>query len=444
MICKHCGKELEDGGTYCCYCGNRADGKVICQSCGASMTFDALFCSACGKPLQDKKPVSGGGYGEMAITDAVENGFVAPCGRNTVAGWKKITEYVCCGLIACAALFGFIFSFIIGVQAEYAGVGATVDIYHYFGGVYNQISEAIGKGSLTDAVLTTYYFPAATGTLIAAASIILAIVFGSLTISAAVKKFAYKKENVNFYKPAVLTYLSFAMCATAFLAMHAMSASSSGTAVSAEFSGATLAGLVVGGIMFGGFTLCRIAVRFADIIVKKENCATIIISVVATVLSVVVVAVLAMPSINIFYNGNSASAGYIEFMELLRGWKNVNTAIACSAVGFALQITMIALTFKMLFSFTWYATAGQSGAILGAAIANLVLSGANIAMAYVSANAFVDVAYEQSSYSYTCSFGAPVALTVVSAVLLVAVILFKIYRDKTANNAIVETEYIAE
>ena len=55
---------------------------------------------------------------------------------------------------------------------------------------------------------------------------------------------------------------------------------------------------------------------------------------------------------------------------------------------------MIALTFKMLFSFTWYATAGQSGAILGAAIANLVLSGANIAMAYVSANAFVDVAYE--------------------------------------------------
>ena len=65
-------------------------------------------------------------------------------------------------------------------------------------------------------------------------------------------------------------------------------------------------------------------------------------------------------------------------------------------------------------------------------------------MAYVSANAFVDVAYEQSSYSYTCSCGAPVALTVVSAVLLVAVILFKIYRDKTANNAIVETEYIAE
>lgn len=50
------------------------------------MTFDALFCSACGKPLQDKKPVSGGGYGEMAITDAVENGFVAPAGRNTVAG----------------------------------------------------------------------------------------------------------------------------------------------------------------------------------------------------------------------------------------------------------------------------------------------------------------------------------------------------------------------
>ena len=92
-----------------------ADGKVICQSCGASMTFDALFCSACGKPLQDKKPVSGGGYGEMAITDAVENGFVVPAGRNTVAGWKKITEYVCCGLIACAALFGFIFSFIIGV-----------------------------------------------------------------------------------------------------------------------------------------------------------------------------------------------------------------------------------------------------------------------------------------------------------------------------------------
>lgn len=455
MICKHCGKEIEDTATFCCYCGKRVNGKITCPACGAQMPDDALFCSECGVLLEENKPTQHPVQGEVAAADAAtapESGEVVA----STANWKKILEYICCGLVACAALFGFVFTFLIGCKPiiENTGTSSGVfyenagqNIYYYFGNVYKDIKQ-MGE---TDTRLTSVYVVAVMGTVIAAASIICGVVFGSITVAAAVKRFGYKKENVNFNKPAILTYLSFAVCATAFLALNAASmnysgsssSTSAGISASVTFNDAILAGLVVGGLSLGIYCVCRLVVRIIDAVKNKNNFGNSIIGVILGVFAVAIVAVSAMPAISISNNTYTASLGYLEFLAVMIGTSNasaislVQTCSACGIIGFAVQLVILILAAKALFSSIWFMETGKADKTLGLAITNVVFSGVNIAMAVVCGNAFAN-ANSTSSNAVTCSYGAPIALAILSVLLLVVAIVFKVYNDKTAAKALMQ------
>jgi len=424
----------------------------------------ALYCGDCGAPLAAKaaeprqanaysepsrgnvydERQRGNAYNEVAAVDAAEiyEGAYAPVENGAIvktdANRKKILEYVCYGLLGMAALFGFVFAFLIGVKAEISGIGSTVDIYHYFGDAYDEISETIGTSKLTDVRLTTIYFPAVAGTVVAALSIILAVVFGSLTVAAAVKKFVYKKD-ANFVKPAIWAYLSFALCATAFLAVHATEATSAGVTVSAEFSDATLAGLIVGGIMLGAYYVCRLAVRLVDLYKNKGDVTSVIAALAAGVLLVAVIAVLALPSIKISSDDGSASLGYPALLSSIN-WSGrvtiaIRKSIACSVIGFAVQLIMITVALNALVSLLGYATEGKTVNPLGYAIATVVLSGVNVAMAAVSGDSYIEATAAQTKVELSCNYGAPIALVVLSVLLLVAAITFKVFYEKASAKA---------
>lgn len=46
MICKNCGKTINDDSAFCSYCGTKVEN--CCPSCGAVLMAGALFCSKCG------------------------------------------------------------------------------------------------------------------------------------------------------------------------------------------------------------------------------------------------------------------------------------------------------------------------------------------------------------------------------------------------------------
>lgn len=410
------------------------------------MPDDALFCSECGAILEEKKPARQPEYSEVAAADAAtacENGEVVA----SAANWKKILEYVCCGLVACAALFGFVFTFLIGCKAGYAGLGTSQKIYYYFSDVYDNLKQYTQSSGATSASLASVYFPAVTGTVIAAAAIICGVVFGSITVAAAVKKFGYKRENVNFIKPAILTYISFAVCATAFLALNALSITyggSTGTSTSMEitlsmaFDDATLAGLIVGGLSLGIYCVCRLVVRIIDAVKNKNNFGNSIIAVILGVFAVAVVAVSAMPAINISQGDYATSFGYPMILMTMTSTSSslLQTCAACGIIGFAVQLVILILAANALFSSIWFIETGKPDKTLGLAITNVVFSGVNIAMAVVCGNALA--ANNTSSGTVIYSYGAPIALVILSVLLLVAVIVFKIYNDKTAAKALMQ------
>lgn len=51
MICKSCGKEIDDGSKFCPECGTKVILKKICPNCGTEVDFKQKFCSECGCSL---------------------------------------------------------------------------------------------------------------------------------------------------------------------------------------------------------------------------------------------------------------------------------------------------------------------------------------------------------------------------------------------------------
>lgn len=54
MICRSCGKQLEDGTKFCSYCGaqQQGNGKIRCHVCNAECDSDMIYCNSCGSKLR--------------------------------------------------------------------------------------------------------------------------------------------------------------------------------------------------------------------------------------------------------------------------------------------------------------------------------------------------------------------------------------------------------
>lgn len=423
MFCKNCGNELPDGVTFCNLCGKRLDGKINCPHCNTELPEESRFCYNCGKSVIKPDTQS-----ETAAADAA----ASPNKREWHIDWKKILNYVDLGFAAFAALMGFIFTFCIGVSIKFSDIGTTITIYDYFGKAYGSVGDS-WTGTVQK---VSAYAPTVISTVIAACAIICNIVFASITSANSVKKYVYKKENVNIVKPALLTYFSFATFASLFLAANSASQTQLGINVGSQFSGATTAGLVLGGIAVAGYFVSRAALRIKEFLKPKEIINSAL-AVLVCVLSVISVGLMASPAVTCVLDeskGYETGLGFLQMITASAGTDKTSTVlILCfGLIGFAAWAVMTVLFIKTILSSAQSAVSGEKCKALGCAIANVALSGVQLAAAIVAGGKFgvnvLDV--EKGDVRY----GIPIALTVLSVLVLGAVIALKVFASVKVRN----------
>ncbi len=439
MVCKKCGADNPENFKFCQNCGSRLDGKKICTSCGAEIDSDAKFCGVCGKSVNGINAVP-----EKTVVGESDATQTAPA---KVYDWKKIVNYVGFGFAGFAALIGLIFTFCIGVTSKiFVGNmlydSKTYTLYYYFFDFYEEMTSK-----------TIYeWLPVWIKMGLSAAALICGVVFAIITIVKCVKQFVYKKEGVSFVKPALLTYLSFALFASAFLASNAYSYNndspyiSSFNAINTKFSLATLTGLVLGGIAVGCYFVCCAVVRIGE----YKNPKVIVNSSIALaigVLSIAVAALLASPVCSVSPSGTADaytdSSGFLAFVTAMQTYyHNDNAALtAClGLVGFIVQMLLLVFTTKVLYSSAGFAAEGKNGKTLGLAITNTVLAVIQLVIAIVLFNVINDV----FPIGYSASYGMPIAVLVLSVIVLVGTIVLKVFgsdKNKKQDDTVEELRF---
>ncbi len=119
MQCSHCGKEIDDGGRFCGYCGSAQSENQRCTACGQEFTGSRNFCPHCGSPT---------GQAQGRDREAVLQ--IPPSGPNTVAvAGPGISQEALVGVgwrFAATLVDGIIFVILGYILALFSG-GTTAD-----------------------------------------------------------------------------------------------------------------------------------------------------------------------------------------------------------------------------------------------------------------------------------------------------------------------------
>ena len=428
MICKKCGQENSDEFTFCQNCGKRLDGKKICPACGAKIDEDAKFCGVCGANLESANS-------EIAIAQAVAVKQPAQAEQPKTLNkenYKKVVDLIGTILVCFAAFMGLLFTFIIGVSAFNV---KDVMIYHYFGEAYEAYN-----GIVFDEIDFKQVFISlmsdVTGTLVSAASILGTLIFGIRTALEAYKKFARKKESTKLAKYATGTYIWFAVSATLFLAMHAMSTKAYSSGVSLEvavrFNGATLAGLILGGIALGGYYCCKIINNLKQYKNLKVLTASITALVVA-VLAVIVTSLAAYPVLTEVTSGSpgvKSSAGYFVLANALYRYnlddgKCIEIVVSC-LLGYASQVIISIMAVIALIKSANAVCGGKEKKLITYTVVSLVFSVINLLCAILLGIITKDL----NGSGFTLTYGAPIAILVFSVLALAGSIVYAVLSSK--------------
>lgn len=431
MICKHCGQENPDESTFCQSCGKRLDGKKVCPVCGAKIDEEAKFCGVCGANFETAKE-------EVAVAQAATQESAPQTSAKTFDK-EKINKYVSLTALtfACiAAVVGLIFTFLIGVEASAFGQSTSQNIYHYFGDAYKDLSTEGLDG--TQSFLL--YLPNIMGTVVSAGAILFTVCFALRTAYEGYKQYSKKQENANVAKYAVATYISFAVSATLFLAMHAMTAKSSGISVSAELNGATLAGLILGGISLGVYYCCRIYSNL-ETYKNKNSLIGCAIALGVAVLAMVVVGLAASPVASFKYSSeytsieyaggyNFASSLYLPSAIYLEdGGKDITMLLYC-LLGNLSQIIVAISAGIAIVKLAGIACGESKEEKVTKLLATTVLFAvANLVCAILSGGIIKDVMSLEEGVKV--SYGMPIALLVISAIALAGTIAYKTVSAKS-------------
>lgn len=342
---------------------------------------------------------------------------------------KRVAELTGLVLVCFAALAGLIFTFLIEVNGTGIMGSVSAMIYRYFGDAYNGLSGEWKNNY--DKII--YYMPNIAGTVVAAGAILSAVTFAVLTALEGYKKFLKKRENTKLAAFAAATYLSFALCATLFLAIHNVAEKFSDRTVGeVKFSGATLAGLILGGIALGGYYCCRFVCNLHKYKNMKKSASSVIVLVVAA-LTVAVIALSANPVAKGTSNWTTVYWGYFAMPKIY-----LNIALAtmpsvdCSTIaslciaGYISQAAITILSVIALLQFLNAACGDGNGKMLPVFTAvSLLFSMANLICAIGAASEFEKIAYE-SIFSHA----APIAILILNVLALAGGISYKILGSK--------------
>ena len=260
MKCNNCGTENPDEALFCKNCGARLDGNVTCPHCGKLLPADSKFCMYCGYRFGDayaqtNAPAAGAygaGYGYVPAQAYAPKRVSAP----------TVLKYVSDGLAMLAALFAFIFMFLIGVRLGISGMDVSVStgFFYFFGDAYDALDN------LSDAMSEIMRGGVIMGT-VATALILLAV--SALFISTAVKYILtlFKKTKKGMNGLAAATFFSYIAGIMLFLACISGSGDVSADGIEIMLNGATIAGIVLGGLFL-------LAAVVTDLVAKRETALT--------------------------------------------------------------------------------------------------------------------------------------------------------------------------
>ncbi len=339
MDCKFCGTENPDSAVFCKHCGKPMNGMFVCPVCGKESPADGAFCIYCGSRLA---PQSAALAEEAAIAQAAPAQTFEPQPEQTAdkgkdktspALWQKALTYAGGACALFAALCAMIFVFCIGCAAEGSALSETfgiqgIDLYYYFGDVYRDLQDALDATFRpSDFYTATLYIQAICGTLVSAAAIITVPVLFVVTLVRYIRNLTGASEKTA-NSVAAVTYFIFIAFALMFLGLHAVQVTYSesslvAVSVSVVLNGATVTGLILGGVGIGISTVCSAAVRGKDTLQKPRilQCAF---STAAVVLVLVALSLFA-GAIAGFSSKRSASSmslsfGFIQALALCAQW----------------------------------------------------------------------------------------------------------------------------
>lgn len=418
--CANCGHEFE--GKFCPECGAKFVDKDACPKCGAVSDGKAAFCGECGARLDGGKTEKSG----TAIT------------RDKVKTVVYLSGIIC---ILISALMGLVFAFVSGVAAKSDSGSESFMLYEYFGKAYEDldsvkqsIHDAFNWASMGEAREFALYFPVVLGTVISAVGLLGVVALAALTCYKVYKKL-YRKQEANIIAPAVATYLAFATLATLLVMLNSARVGDTKT----TFSDPTLAGLIVGGVFCGIgviLTACSHPEAYKGFKVNL-GCG---LSVAVSVLTVVVIAVLALPAggaSTSVYNITGTMVKNEAYTGLLPGMsgmlltvsedETIYKVIAYCVIGGVAAIALAVISAVILFRKISAVCEGKNkGALI---LCSVAVALAAIYLAFTIL--FIDVMIEGSTVEVKEYFAVPVTLLVFTVLALVAEVAGKILvKDK--------------
>lgn len=269
MTCPYCESENPSNAVYCKSCGKKIKGISVCQICGNPSPSDGVFCVSCGAELRPDGNSTAKHDSALPCVPA-EKPLRAENSFNPVLR-QKIFTHIGEAAALVAICFSFLFTFFIGCNATSSTMQTisetqNTDLFYYFSNAYRDLSDFLLDASLTSFGTNALYFPTIMGTIIAAFSVIVSIVFFAFGLTRYILHLTGRTQK-STSSVAIWSVLLFIMSAFLFQSVHAFHMDCiSGTAgnrertiYSVSMNGATITGIILSALLLVASATCRIA-----------------------------------------------------------------------------------------------------------------------------------------------------------------------------------------
>ena len=462
MICKNCETDNPDGAVYCMNCGMRLDGKRVCPTCGKETPADGKFCIFCGSDTSIKqKPAQ---YAAATKPQPAGKPQKSQNSQHAAAVAKTVFNKTALGAALACVLFSLIFVFLIGIVVEVdydsifaATVKKTCGIKFFFGenfDNYHDMVDKIDAYNLTagkfdimsyfpaDTTLITYIFE----TVIMAATVLAVLILSVIATVFTVKNLLGKTQR-NGVKYAIAAYLVYVLGTVLLYSVFNMDTNVDAVDTSVELSGATIAGLTLGGIFAAVAVICRVCEQGKELL----NTQTIInysFALVGIILLAVTLGLCAAPAVGDGEDKSSYLNINMGVGTMFSNWDDFQAAgsakgtVVLGTVAFALVCIVAAFAVTAMISHANNLQEGKSKT-LPYLIVTFVASVALLVVSIIMGNEFNKAIEFLMGKEARADFdyAIPIAILVVSALALIANIAHLVVKGAAKKPEQVQYEY---
>ena len=358
--------------------------------------------------------------------------------------WMKMVDLVAVVCIAAAGLLSALFMCLMSVK--------IMDVNYMLKDIsqnVNNAAEAIGDstsfeglGSYVTTMFSNIYILLGMVT-----GIVAGLILGIMLIVKAIQKFAMKKQT-TLEKTAITSCLFFFAVSVIVLGLAMSQRAIGSIKVQSEYGSATLAGLIICGILFAAYFICKIVVNYRTYLGDKTKLINGCMNLGWAVVAMIVLAVLSCAPVvvTVTESGLKATYGYgfnqlfsTAIGEMLNYGTDtkipqeiadsLTTRFGWGALGMVIQIWFIFQTGKSLHGAMRGTVSAENTVKLGSQIWRLVFSVLYLIACVVLAKDLVKYDYE----GFKTMLAAPIVILIFSIIGLALAIVNKILVKEQAN-----------